>query len=96
MFKKTAFYAGITLMVQSVSMLVLFFLLFAKKKSLATVLLAMSAAGGITGAYLLYKHSERVKAEEDLLSEFLGDDEYIGDDDIEILTDEEVDEAEFC
>ena len=96
MIKKTAFYAGITLLVQSVSMLVLFFLLFAKKKNLATVLLAMSAAGGITGGYLLYKHAKRVKAEEDLLTEFLGDDEYIGDDDIEILTDEVVDEAEFC
>jgi len=96
MMKKTAFYAGITLLVQSVSMLVLFFLLFAKKKNLATVLLAMSAAGGITGGFLLYKHAKRVKAEEDLLTEFLGDDEYIGDDDIEILTDEVVDEAEFC
>ena len=97
MIKKTAFYAGITLVIQSVSMMVLFFLLFAKKKNLATVLLAMSAAGGIAGGILLYKHAERVKAEEDLLSEFLGDDEYTYDDgEMEILTDEYVDEAEFC
>ena len=45
MYKKTAFYAGITLVIQSISMMILFFLLFAKKKSLASVLLAMSAAG---------------------------------------------------
>jgi len=97
MYKKTAFYAGITLLVQSVTMAVLFFLLFAKKKSLASVLLAMSAAGGIAGGILLYKHASRVKAEEELLSEFLGDDEYVTDgEDIEILTDEYVDEAEFC
>ncbi len=97
MMKKTAFYAGITLLVQSVSMAILFFLLFAKKKSLATVLLAMSAAGGITGGFLLYKHAKRVKEEEELLSEFLGDDEYeYNNGEMEILTDEFVDEAEFC
>ncbi len=97
MYKKTAFYAGITLLIQSISMAVLFFLLFAKKKNLATVLLAMSAAGGIAGGALLYKHAKSVKAEEDLLSEFLGDDEYeYNDGDMEILTDDYVDEAEFC
>ena len=97
MMKKTAFYAGITLIIQSISMVVLFFLLFAKKKNLATVLLAMSAAWGVTGGVLLYKHAKRVKAEEELLSEFLGDDEYTYDDgEMEILTDDYVDEAEFC
>ncbi len=97
MFKKTAFYAGIALVVQSVSMAILFFFLFAKKKNLATVLLAMSAAGGIAGGVLLYKHAKDVKREEDLLSEFLGDDEYNYEDgEVEILTDDYVDEAEFC
>lgn len=97
MLKKTAFYAGITLIVQSVTMAVLFFLLIAKKKNIATVLIAMSAAGGIAGGFLLYKHAKRVKAEEDLLSEFLGDDEYeYNNGEIEILTDDDVDETEFC
>ena len=97
MLKKTAFYAGITLVIQSISMVVLFFFLVAKKKSLASVLLAMSAAGGITGGVLLYKHAKRIKEEEDLLSEFLGDDEYqYIDGEMEILTDDNVDEAEFC
>ena len=97
MYKKTAFYAGITLLVQSISMAVLFFFLFEKKKSLASVLLAMSAAGGIAGGILLYKHAKSVKREEDLLAEFLGDDEYLYENgDVEILTDEFVDEAEFC
>ena len=97
MMKKAAFYAGITLVIQSISMVVLFFLLFAKKKNLATVLLAMSAAGGVTGGVLLYKHAKRIKAEEELLTEFLGDDEYMYEDgEMEILTDDYVDEAEFC
>lgn len=97
MYKKTAFYAGITLLIQSISMAVLFFFLFAKKKNLASVLLAMSAAGGIAGGILLYKHAKSVKREEDLLAEFLGDDEYVYENgDVEILTDEFVDESEFC
>ena len=97
MYKRTAFYAGITLIIQSVSMAVLFFLLFAKKKNIATVLLAMSAAGGIIGGVLLYKHAKRVKEEEDLLAEFLGDDEYeYNNGEMEILTDDSVDESEFC
>ena len=97
MYKKTAFYAGITLVVQSVTMAILFFLIFAKKKNLASVLLALSAAGGIAGGILLYKHAKSVKREEELLSSFLGDDEYdYNDGDLEILTDEFVDEAEFC
>ena len=97
MYKKTAFYAGIALLVQSVSMAILFFFLVAKKKNLASVLLAMSAAGGIAGGILLYKHAKDVKKEEDFLSEFLGDDEYdYNDGEMEILTDEFVDETEFC
>ena len=97
MYKKTAFYAGITLVIQSISMMILFFLLFAKKKSLASVLLAMSAAGGIAGGFLLYKHANNIKAEEDLISELLGDDEYeYNNGEMEILTDDYVDEAEFC
>ena len=97
MYKKTAFYAGITLVIQSISMMILFFLLFAKKKSLASVLLAMSAAGGIAGGVLLYKHAKNVKAEEDLIAELLGDDEYeYNNGEMEILTDDYVDEAEFC
>ncbi len=97
MYKKTAFYAGITLVVQSFTMAVLFFLTFAKKKNVASVLLALSAAGGIAGGILLYKHAKSVKREEDLLASFLGDDEYeYCDGDMEILTDEYVDEAEFC
>ena len=97
MYKKTAFYAGITLVIQSISMLVLFFLLFAKKKSLASVLLAMSAAGGIAGGVLLYKHAKNIKDEEDLIAELLGDDEYeYNNGEMEILTDDYVDEAEFC
>ena len=95
MSKKTAFYAGITLVIQSISFAVLFLLLYSKKRSLAAVLLALSAVGGVAGGYLLYKHSKSVKEEEDLISEFLGE-EVHDHGDVEILTDEEVDESEFC
>ncbi len=97
MLKKTAFYAGISLVIQSISMLVLFFLLFTKKKKLSTVLVSMAAVGGAIGGILLYKQAKRIQAEEDLMTEFLGDDEYdYNDGEMEILTDDDVDEAEFC
>ncbi|MBE6642219.1 MAG: hypothetical protein E7615_01040 [Ruminococcaceae bacterium] len=92
--KKTLLYAGISLIVQSVSMAVLFFLLLPKKKSLANTFLAMSAIGGIAGGICLYKHAKKVKEEREFIEEFLGSEE-LGED-MEILTDEEVDEAEFC
>ena len=95
MSKKTAFYVGITLVIQSISFAILFFVLFSKKKSLAAVLLALSAVGGVAGGYLLYKHAKSVKEEEELISEFLNVEAH-DHGDVEILTDEEVDEAEFC
>ena len=47
MFKKYRFYIGLTLLVQSASFVVLFFLLYSKKKSLANTFLALSAIGGL-------------------------------------------------
>ena len=97
MIKKTSFYVGITLIIQSITMAVLFFFLFSKKKSLAATLLAMSAAGGIAGGVLLYKHAKREEAEKERLAEMLCDELGLtGEEDVEILTDENVDEAEFC
>lgn len=58
MFKKYKFTIGITLLVQSVSFIVLFFLLYKKKKSLANTFLALSAVGGIAGAYLVLKEAK--------------------------------------
>ncbi len=58
MFKKHRFNIGLTLLVQSASFVVLFFMLYAKKKSLANTFLALSAIGGVTGAYLILKEAK--------------------------------------
>ena len=58
MFKKYRFHIGLTLLVQSASFVVLFFMLYSKKKSLANTFLALSAIGGIAGAYLVLKEAK--------------------------------------
>ena len=56
--KKYRFHIGLTLLVQSASFVVLFFMLYRKKKSLASTFLALSAIGGIAGAYLVLKEAK--------------------------------------
>ncbi len=58
MFKKYKFNIGLTLLVQSASFVILFFMLYNKKRSLANTFLALSAIGGITGAYLVLKEAK--------------------------------------
>ncbi len=58
MLKKTKFYVGITLIIQSFSFIGLFIALCRKKKNVAGVILAIAAVGGITGAVLLYLDSK--------------------------------------
>lgn len=58
MLKKYRFHVGLTLLVQSASFVILFFLLYSKKKSLANTFLALSAIGGIAGAYLVLKEAK--------------------------------------
>ena len=58
MFKKYRFHIGLTLLVQSASFVILFFMLYRKKKSLANTFLALSAIGGLTGAYLVLKEAK--------------------------------------
>lgn len=58
MFKKYRFHIGLTLLVQSASFIILFFMLYRKKKNLATTFLALSAVGGIAGAYLVLKEAK--------------------------------------
>ena len=54
MFKKTKLYVGVSLLVQAVSALVMFFILLGKKKSVAGAFLALAAISGAAGGYLLY------------------------------------------
>ena len=58
MIKKYRFNIGLTLLVQSASFVILFFMLYRKKKSLANTFLALSAIGGIAGAYLVLKEAK--------------------------------------
>ena len=54
MFKKTKLFVGISLLVQAVSSIVMFFILLAKKKSIAGAFLALAALSGAAGGFLLY------------------------------------------
>ena len=54
MFKKTKLYVSVSLLVQAVSALFMFFILLGKKKSLSSAFMALAAVCGIAGAYLLY------------------------------------------
>ena len=89
MFKKTTkFIAGVALLVQSLSALVMFFITHGKKKS-SGAWLALSAITGAAGGYLVY---DSKKADDEDLSDD-GDDD--GDDeDVETEEDEiDIDEG---
>ena len=102
MLRKSRLFVGITLVVQAISFLCLFFILFAKKKSIAGAFLALSAAEGAAGTYLLYQlKEERKKARDaeyfDEIDEFDLDDSMISDEPelMEIPVDESATEEEF-
>lgn len=67
-FKKSKFYIGLALIAQSVMFVVLFFALWRKKKSLANTFLAIAAAGGMAGVYLVYRNSKEIKREQRILA----------------------------
>ena len=56
--KETRLYIALTLLIQSFAFFIMFIILCAKKKSIAAAFLAVSAAEGATGAYLLYQCKE--------------------------------------
>jgi hypothetical protein len=102
MLRKSRLFVGITLVVQAISFLCLFFILFAKKKSIAGAFLALSAAEGAAGTYLLYQlKEERKKTHDDEyfdeIDEFDLDDSMISDEPelMEIPVDESETEEEF-
>ena len=86
MFKKTTkFIAGVALLVQSLSSIVMFFITLGKKKS-SGAWLALAAVTGAAGGYLVY---DSKKADD----EDLADDESDGEetDDVETEEDDEID-----
>ena len=86
MLKKSKLIAGIALLIQSLTFLILFFVFFSRKKKSANAYLGVSLAAALSGAALLMWHREDEKAEEQLLwgddwddSEDLFDDCYTDD-----------------
>lgn len=90
MFKKTKLIAGIALLVESLTSLVLFFVFFSRKKKSANAYLGVSLATALSGAALIMWHREDEKEEENFLwgdswedSDDLFDDSY--DDEIDCV-----------
>jgi hypothetical protein len=68
MLKKTKFYVGLTLIVQSLTFIALSIVLFTKlKKNYAGLLLGFGTASGIAGALMIYKQIRRVIEDDRIL-----------------------------
>jgi len=68
MLKKTKFYVGLTLIVQSLTFIALSIMLFVKqKKNYAGLLLGFGTASGIAGALMIYKQIRRVIEDDRIL-----------------------------
>ena len=80
---------GVSLLVQAASFVILFFVLYSKKKNLALTLLAMGSVGGAAGAYLVLKEAKlQMQAKEQAAL-----DTFSFDDDDDALFDEEEDDS---
>ncbi len=90
-FLKSRFYVGVSLLIQSVTMVVLFFSQWKKRKSLAAAFISVAAISGAVGGYLVASGAKD-EAEKNEMLEALREDFFeISDDDI---ADEE--DAIFC
>ncbi|HHW25570.1 MAG TPA: hypothetical protein PK778_01975 [Bacillota bacterium] len=68
MLKKTRFYIGLTLIVQSLTFIALSVVLFFKnKKNYAGLMLGFGTASGIAGAAMIYKQLKRVIEDDRIL-----------------------------
>lgn len=98
MLKKTKFFVGITLLVQSVTFLTIFVILWAKQKSLWRTFLIVGLAGGVAGTLLTYKAVKEDKQFKAMMAavDNLCDYEDTGEvDDFEIMTDDSATEDDF-
>ena len=95
---KSKFYIGIALLVQAVTMIVLFFTQLKKSKSLAIAFLSVAAASGSFGAYLVANGSKDEEEKNEMLEALREDFFEINEDDIAenedavFITDENLDE----
>lgn len=100
MLKKTKFFVGVTLLVQSLTFLTIFVILLIKNKSLWKTFLIVGLAGGAAGTLLVYntvKDDKKFKAMMDAVDTLCDyDEEYDeGAEDIYIPTDDSATEEEF-
>ncbi|MHC1695151.1 MAG: hypothetical protein AB9835_07745 [Eubacteriales bacterium] len=91
--KRPKFIIGVVLVVQALTFIGLFFVLYGKKKSLAKTLVALATAGGITGALLLASNARDERHRRNIMAmdaccDFDDDFDYYEDDDA--FTDETV------
>lgn len=82
MLKKTRFYVAISLMVQAVTLVILFLALWARKKSVSRALLAIAAAEGAASLFLFWLHLRDPETE--LYEGATGNYDFFDDDDFEI------------
>ncbi len=90
-FMKSRFYIGIALLVQTVSMIVLFFSQWKKRKSLSAAFLAIGAVSGAIGGYLVATGAKDEEEKNEMLEALREDFFEIDEDDI---SDEE--DAVYC
>ncbi len=98
MLKKTKFFVGITLLVQSVTFLTIFVILWAKQKSLWRTFLIVGLAGGVAGTLLTYKafkEDKQFKAMMAAVDNLCDYDEDEADDGFEVMTDDTASEEDF-
>ena len=67
MIKKTKLVAGIALIIQSITFLILFFVFYSRKKKSASAYLGISLVAALAGAAMIIWHKEDEKAQERLL-----------------------------
>ena len=80
MLKRTKLIAGIALLIQSLTFLILFFVFFSRKKKSASAYLGVSLAAALSGTALIMWHRDDEKAEELLWGEDWDDSEDLFDD----------------
>ncbi len=98
MLKKTKFFVGLTLLVQSLTFLTIFVILWAKQKSLWKTFLVIGLAGGVAGTLLTYKavkEDKQFKAMMAAVDNLCDYDEDEADDGFEVMTDDTASEEDF-
>ncbi len=94
--RKIKLCAAVSLLVQSFTMVIMFFILWAKKKSIADAVFALAAIEGAAGAYLLHQLKDEDIDPEDYLDYDEYDDFDFDESDInELSEDGEEEKAKF-